>query len=69
MWRVNTLAEVYYEEFQTANIMILVDDCIITLLRSKDGSIKRGTWISPINYLKATDIEVGLLFNFGNALL
>ena len=43
---------------------ILVNDCVILELKSV-GTLLREHELQLINYLKATDIEVGLLLNFG----
>lgn len=58
--------EVYYEEFQVGEYYadILVDDCIIIENKAMEA-LREEHEFQLINYLKATDIEVGLLFNFG----
>lgn len=43
---------------------ILVNDCVILELKSVDMLLRQHE-LQLINYLKATDIEVGLLLNFG----
>ena len=43
---------------------ILVDKCIILELKACDRLCKEHE-LQLINYLKATDIELGLLLNFG----
>ena len=43
---------------------ILVNDCIILELKAVD-TLCREHELQLINYLKSTDIEVGLLLNFG----
>ena len=43
---------------------IVVNDCVVVELKSADGLPPQHT-AQLINYLKATQIEVGLLLNFG----
>ena len=43
---------------------IIVNDCVIIELKAADGICPEHE-AQLINYLKATDIEVGLLLNFG----
>lgn len=45
---------------------ILVNNCVIVELKSVDRLL-RAHELQLINYLKATDIEVGLLLNFGES--
>lgn len=47
---------------------ILVEDKILIELKIVNALTKE-SYAQTINYLKATDIEVGLLINFGNAKL
>ena len=43
---------------------IIVNDCVIAELKTAE-SIAEGHEAQLINYLRATEIEVGLLLNFG----
>lgn len=43
---------------------IIVEDCIIIELKASEGIINEHE-AQLLNYLKATEIEVGLLLNFG----
>lgn len=43
---------------------LIVEDCVIVELKSNE-TISEANARQLINYLKATDIEVGLLLNFG----
>lgn len=43
---------------------IIVNDCVIVELKAAEGLVEEHEF-QLINYLKATDIEVGLLLNFG----
>jgi GxxExxY protein len=57
---------VFYQEYQVGEYYadIIVDDCIIIENKACEG-LREEHEFQLINYLKATDIEVGLLFNFG----
>ncbi len=58
--------KVYYEGFQVGDYRadIIVDDCII--IENKTAkAIAEENEFQLINYLKATEMEVGLLLNFG----
>ncbi len=57
---------VYYEGFQVGDYYadIVVDDCIIIENKAIEA-LREEHEFQLINYLKATEIEVGLLFNFG----
>jgi GxxExxY protein len=57
---------VYYEEFPIGNYYadIIVDDCIIIENKAAEA-LREENELQLINYLKATQIEVGLLLNFG----
>jgi GxxExxY protein len=57
---------VYYEGFQVGEYYadIIVDDCIIIENKAMEA-LREEHEFQLINYLKATEIEVGLLFNFG----
>lgn len=58
--------KVYYEEYEVGEYYadILVDDCIIIENNAMEA-LREEHEYQLINYLKATDIEIGLLFNFG----
>ena len=58
--------KVYYDEVQVGEYFadILVDDLVIIELKAC-SSIVNDHILQLQNYLKATDIEVGLLLNFG----
>lgn len=43
---------------------IIVDNCVIIEIKASEGLVKVNEY-QLINYLKATNIEVGLLLNFG----
>lgn len=43
---------------------IIVDDCIILEIKAAEG-LREEHEFQLINYLKATDMEIGLLLNFG----
>jgi len=57
---------VYYDDSRVGEYYadILVDDCIIFELKAAEAICEEHEY-QLINYLKATDIEVGLLLNFG----
>lgn len=46
---------------------IIVENCVILELKATEGIVEEHEF-QLINYLKATDIEVGLLLNFGKKL-
>jgi GxxExxY protein len=58
--------KVYYEGYQVGDYRadIIVDDCIIIENKAAEGLAEENEY-QLINYLKATEIEVGLLLNFG----
>ena len=58
--------KVFYEDYEVGEYYadILVDDCIIIENKAMEA-LREEHEFQLINYLKATDIEVGLLFNFG----
>ncbi len=58
--------KVYYEDYEVGEYYadILVDNCIIIENKAMEA-LREEHEFQLINYLKATDIEVGLLFNFG----
>ena len=57
---------VYYEDSLVGEYYadILVDDCVILELKAAETLCEEHEY-QLINYLKATDLEVGLLLNFG----
>lgn len=59
--------EVYYEGVSVGNYFadILVEDKIILELKAGDGTLIEEHELQLINYLKATDKEIGLLLFFG----
>ena len=58
--------KVYYDGYQVGDYYadIIVDNCIILELKAAE-SLREEHEYQLINYLKATQIEVGLLLNFG----
>jgi GxxExxY protein len=58
--------DVYYEETKVGDYFadIIVEDTIIVELKAAE-SLAPEHEAQLVNYLRATDIEVGLLFNFG----
>lgn len=56
----------YYEQIQVGEYYadIIVNECIILELKATE-SIAEEHEFQLINYLKATEIEIGLLLNFG----
>ena len=58
--------KVYYEQIQVGEYYadIIVNECIILELKASE-SIAEEHEFQLINYLKATEIEIGLLLNFG----
>lgn len=58
--------KVYYEEEEVGDYIadLLVDDLVIVELKAAEA-IHEDNEAQLINYLKATEIEVGLLLNFG----
>ena len=57
---------VYYNEFEVGNYFadLVVENKVIIELKAAEG-IREEHEAQLINYLRATDIEVGLLLNFG----
>ena len=57
---------VYYKEEQVGDYFadIIVQDTIIVELKATEGVAEEHE-LQLINYLKATDLEIGLLLNFG----
>jgi GxxExxY protein len=58
--------DAYYENFNVGNYYadIVVNDCVIIELKAEEALVEAHE-LQLINYLKATQIEVGLLLNFG----
>ena len=58
--------KVYYENFLVGDYYadIIIDGCIITELKAAETLCEEHEY-QLINYLKATEIEIGLLLNFG----
>ena len=58
--------EVFYEEELVGEYYadLIVDDCIIIELKTAESLCEENEY-QLLNYLKATEIEVGLLLNFG----
>lgn len=58
--------KVFYESFLVGDYYadIIVDNCIILELKAAEALCEEHEY-QLINYLKATEIEIGLLLNFG----
>jgi GxxExxY protein len=58
--------QVFYESFVVGDYFadIIVDDCIIIENKAAESLVEENEF-QLINYLKSTNIEVGLLLNFG----
>ncbi|HPC97739.1 MAG TPA: GxxExxY protein [Bacteroidales bacterium] len=58
--------KVYYEDVLVGEYFadIIVEDSVIIELKAAEGLVEEHE-LQLINYLKATEIEVGLLLNFG----
>ncbi len=58
--------KVYYKEHQVGEYFadLIVEECVIIELKAAEGLVEEHEF-QLINYLKATEIEVGLLLNFG----
>ena len=58
--------KVYYQEKEVGEYYadLLVDECVIVELKAAEALCEEHKF-QLINYLKATEIEVGLLLNFG----
>lgn len=58
--------KVYYEDKEVGEYFadLIVEDCVIVELKAAEGLCEEHEF-QLINYLKATEIEVGLLLNFG----
>lgn len=59
--------EVYYDTVNVGNYFadILVEDRVILELKAGDGALIEEHELQLVNYLKATDKEVGILLFFG----
>jgi GxxExxY protein len=57
---------VFYEDYPIGDYFadIIVDDCVIIENKAAEALVEENEF-QLINYLKATNIEVGLLLNFG----
>lgn len=57
---------VYYDDIKVGEYFadIIIEDCVIIELKAAEA-LKKEHEAQLYNYLKATNIEVGLLFNFG----
>ena len=60
--------KVYYEELEVGDYFadLIVNEKVIIELKACEG-LREEHEFQLINYLKATDIEVGLLLNFGKS--
>lgn len=58
--------KVYYEDREVGEYFadLIVEECVIIELKATDGLCEEHEF-QLVNYLKATEIEVGLLLNFG----
>jgi GxxExxY protein len=58
--------KVYYKELQVGDYYadLVVEDLVIVEIKAAEGLVEEHEF-QLINYLKATDKEVGLLLNFG----
>ena len=58
--------EVFYKDHQVGEYFadLIVEECVIIELKAAEGLVEEHEH-QLINYLKATEIEVGLLLNFG----
>ena len=58
--------KVYYEDIEVGEYYadLIVDDLVIIEIKAGEGLIEEHEY-QLINYLKATDKEIGLLLNFG----
>ena len=58
--------DVFYKEVKVGNYFadIIVEDKLILELKAAEGIVEEHEF-QLVNYLKATEIEVGLLLNFG----
>lgn len=60
--------KVYYNEIQVGFYIadIIVEDCLIIEIKAAENLCEQHEF-QLINYLRATDLEIGLLFNFGKS--
>ncbi len=60
--------KVYYDEIEVGVYFadLIVENCVIVELKAAE-SLREEHEYQLINYLKATEMEVGLLLNFGKA--
>lgn len=58
--------KVYYEDREVGEYFadLIVEECVIIELKATEALCEEHEF-QLVNYLKATEIEVGLLFNFG----
>lgn len=58
--------KVFYDDVNVGDYRadIIVDNCIIIEIKAAEGLAEENEY-QLINYLKATELEVGLLLNFG----
>ena len=58
--------KVYFKEKQVGEYFadLIVDECVIIELKAAE-SLHKEHEAQLVNYLRATEIEIGLLFNFG----
>ena len=56
----------YYEDIEVGEYFadLIVEECVIVELKASESLCEENEF-QLINYLKATEIEVGLLLNFG----
>ncbi len=59
--------KVFYDQREVGSYFadILVEDMVILELKAGEGEIKREYELQLINYLKATQYEVGMILHFG----
>ena len=60
------LIKVFYEDQEVGNYFsdLMVENCVIVELKAAESLCKEHEY-QLLNYLKATEVEVGLLINFG----
>lgn len=63
---INLAIDVYYDDYKVGFYIadIIVNGCVIVETKTAENLCKEDE-AQLVNYLKATDIEVGLLLNFG----
>ncbi|MEO6667973.1 MAG: GxxExxY protein [Ferruginibacter sp.] len=59
--------DVYYDRIKVGDYYsdIMIDNCIIIELKAFEGEITKEYELQLLNYLKATELELGLILNFG----